>query len=59
MDGQMANGAILAAIMMLLIVLPIYCCQVSNEEYEDIVQKIKASKSKERSSTVGDAKDKK
>ena len=40
-DGEMMNGIIIGTIMTIVIVLPIFCCQVSNEEYEEMVRKIK------------------
>ncbi len=43
---EAAYSIIAASILLFLIVAPMYCCQISNEEYEKIVKKIKENKIK-------------
>lgn len=39
-------GFILSTVLVLLMIMPIYCCQVSDEEYAKIVSRIKMNKQK-------------
>ena len=43
-DSGMTYGLLIAAFMVLAFVLPIYCCQTSNEEYEKVVEGIRKAK---------------
>lgn len=42
--GGMISGVLIALFMVAVMIIPIYCCQISNEEYEKIVNKIKEGK---------------
>jgi hypothetical protein len=37
MDPEMMHGLILAVFLISMIIAPIYCCQVSDEEYQKIM----------------------
>lgn len=42
--GGMFIGVLIALFMVAVMIIPIYCCQISNEEYEKIVSKINEGK---------------
>ena len=45
-DPTVVNGVLLGALMISLIILPYYCCQVSDSEYEEVVNGIREAKRK-------------
>lgn len=42
--GELVEASILIAFVLLIIALPYFCCQISNEEYEKIATKMKEIK---------------
>lgn len=45
-DPEMLTGLAIGSVMMLLIFMPMFCCQVSNEEYQDLMHKMQKRKEK-------------
>jgi len=43
-DPSMVNGIALGIFLVSMMIAPIYCCQVSDEEYNKIVSHYKAKK---------------
>jgi|LakMenEpi03Aug12_release.lakeMendotaPanAssembly.Ray.scaffolds.fasta_scaffold248400_1 hypothetical protein len=41
LDIEAINGFIIGLVMVIMMIAPIYCCQISNEEYNKIIAKIK------------------
>jgi len=41
LDIEAINGFIVGFVMLIIMIAPIYCCQISNEEYKKIIAKIK------------------
>lgn len=46
LNTEAMTSLVVAIVLMLIIIAPMYCCQVSNEEYEKIVAKMKENKRK-------------
>jgi Na+/melibiose symporter-like transporter len=46
LNSEAMTSLVVAIVLMLIIIAPMYCCQVSNEEYEKIVAKMKENKRK-------------
>lgn len=52
MDPAVINGLALAIFLISVMLAPIYCCQVSDEEYERIVLQIKLQKEKVKEANI-------
>lgn len=44
LNSELIMGVVLAVILIAVMMLPTYCCQISNEEYNKIVNKMKEIK---------------